>query len=403
MSKRILIIDDTEVVRKLVYHHFTAEGYEVLSAEDGPSGLKLARAEKPDFILLDVQMPGMTGYEVCRKLRDSAVTAQIPIAMLTGMSNISNMQAGFEAGADDYITKPFQPGELQVRVEALMRRYARLTEPTRTGEVIVVFSLRGGAGCSSLAVNLAVGLQQMWSSKTVLMDLALPTGLCDIMLDLKPTHNLATLAQRNISDVDEELIESILAQHKSGARLLAGIIDPMEAELVTDSLVSLTLEHLRNRTQYVVIDTAHSFSPPMLAALDQADRIIMPITPDINSARLASSTLGVFKALGYPKEKIDIIVNWTFPKSGIATARLEEFLGHSITTVIPHIPDEWSRAINSGTPVITSDPNSNLVELLENMVWQVSSDYDRSQAPEQRSETWTRVVQRKRQRSKRDR
>ena len=366
MATRILVIDDTKLITKIVYYQFSAAGYEVLVANDGPTGLKMASAQRPDLILLDVQMPGMDGYEVCRRLRRQKETANTPIIMLTSMSSLSNMQAGFEAGADDYITKPFEAAELKMRVSAMLRRAQRQVAPETapTEQVIAVFSLRGGAGCSSLAVNLAVGLSQLWAAQTILLDLALPTGLCDIMLNLRPKYNLSDLTEHDVDIIDEEMILGYLSQHETGVRLLGGVVNPLRAELVTDNLVSYLLEHLRRLSPYVVIDTAHAFSPPVLAALDNADQILMPLTPDMNSVRLAVSTLEVFDALGYDREKTTVIVNHTFPQAGIAPEKIEKAISHPVRLATPHTPAAWSEAINVGWPVIAGYPKTPLVAML---------------------------------------
>ena len=124
MTHTILVVDDSEVVRKLVQYQLSDAGYTVLMAADGATGLKMVKDNKPDLVILDVQMPEMDGYEVCRRLRQIHGLSHTPVIMVTSLSNIASMQAGFEAGADDYITKPFKPAELQMRVNAILRRAA---------------------------------------------------------------------------------------------------------------------------------------------------------------------------------------------------------------------------------------------------------------------------------------
>jgi pilus assembly protein CpaE len=213
VTQTILIVDDSDVVIKLVEMQLTTAGYQVISARDGASGLQLAKTNKPDLVILDVEMPEMDGYEVCRQMRQLYVTHNIPIIMLTALSNIANLEAGYAAGADDYISKPFRPIELQMHVNSILRQTAKANEGSFSqleNHTIAVFSLRGGAGCSSLATNLAVGLSQMWNTNAILLDLVLPTGTCDVMLDMHPTHNLSTLIRNHINNFDEDVIQAHL-------------------------------------------------------------------------------------------------------------------------------------------------------------------------------------------------
>jgi lipopolysaccharide/colanic/teichoic acid biosynthesis glycosyltransferase/CheY-like chemotaxis protein len=126
MSSRILIIDDNTAVVDLVVYDLTERGYQVKAAHDGPEGIALAREWRPDLVLLDVVMPSMDGYEVCRRFREMAEMAMVPIVMLTAKSNIDDKELGFLAGADDYIVKPFISAELTMRISAHLRR-ARMT------------------------------------------------------------------------------------------------------------------------------------------------------------------------------------------------------------------------------------------------------------------------------------
>ena len=160
---------------------------------------------------------------------------------------------------------------------------------------------------------------------------------------------------------------------------------------------SKLLEHLRSFSRYVVVDTAHAFSPPVLAALDSADRIVMPITPDISSVRLAVSMLKVFDMLGYKEDEIEIVVNWTFSKSGIPTERIEKAINHPVRMVIPYVPGLWSQAINMGKPVIEGDSETPLVAMLEDLVWRLSTAADTGSQPAQPSAMWGRVARRLKQ------
>ncbi len=126
MSKKVLIVDDEKSIVDILDFNLKKEGYETFKAYDGREGLKLARGENPDVILLDVMLPYMDGFEVCRTLRGEG--NNVPIIMITAREEETDKVFGLELGADDYITKPFSVRELLARVKTNMRRAATSAE-----------------------------------------------------------------------------------------------------------------------------------------------------------------------------------------------------------------------------------------------------------------------------------
>jgi DNA-binding response OmpR family regulator len=122
MRDTVLVVDDEPDVVDLVRYHLHRAGFDVLIASNGPSGLRTATESMPDAIVLDIMMPQMTGIEVCKALRTSSQTSTIPILMLTAKAEPAERIAGLELGVDDYITKPFSPRELVLRVQNVLRR-----------------------------------------------------------------------------------------------------------------------------------------------------------------------------------------------------------------------------------------------------------------------------------------
>ena len=118
----VLLVDDDPVILKLLQVNFEMEGYAVITANDGAEGLARARAERPDIVLLDIMMPKMDGLEVTRALKSDSATRSIPIILLSAKAQVSDVQQGKDIGADDYLTKPFDPLELLERVGHLLNR-----------------------------------------------------------------------------------------------------------------------------------------------------------------------------------------------------------------------------------------------------------------------------------------
>src|SRR3954463_2858147 len=122
---RVLVVDDDETVRDVVRRYLEVAGFTVDQAGDGAQGLAQFAAHEPDLVVLDVMMPGINGLEVCKRLRQ---VSQVPIVMLTALGEEENRIAGLQLGADDYVTKPFSPKELALRVASVLRR-ARMPRP----------------------------------------------------------------------------------------------------------------------------------------------------------------------------------------------------------------------------------------------------------------------------------
>jgi DNA-binding response OmpR family regulator len=118
----VLVADDDADIRDLVAFKLEQAGFEVISVEDGHTALEQAQSRKPTLAVLDVSMPGLSGIDVCRMLRADAATAGILIIMLTARVQEQDVEGGFSAGADDYVTKPFSPRELVSRIQALLSR-----------------------------------------------------------------------------------------------------------------------------------------------------------------------------------------------------------------------------------------------------------------------------------------
>jgi two-component system alkaline phosphatase synthesis response regulator PhoP len=137
-NTKILVVDDEPSILNLVTSYLRTEGYEYYTASDGPSGLKAARAYKPDLIVLDIMLPGMDGIEVLSQLRRES---DVYVIMLTAKSEETDKVIGLSVGADDYLTKPFSPRELIARIKAALRRIRNGTT-LPTGEVITTTHLR---------------------------------------------------------------------------------------------------------------------------------------------------------------------------------------------------------------------------------------------------------------------
>jgi pilus assembly protein CpaE len=402
MAKRVFLVDDDEMIRKMMCTLLTKQGFEVIPIEDGPNTLEKLKTMLPDIILLDVMMPGMDGFTVCREIRVNHATSQIPIIMLTSLDSVEFKVKGFNSGADDYLAKPCDTAELVARINVLIRRaeasapkvlapvFTLAREAART---ITVFSLRGGAGVSTIAVNLAAGLSQLWQMQVALVDMVSVAGQTALFLNQSLRNTWADLCKMEV--IDEDAVLSALLPHESRVRTLASPRRPEESEMLTQEKVLTTLEVLRSTFPYMILDMPHDLSERSLTALDLSDVILVITQPEIASLRATSMALEIFDTLKYnAQKKIYIILNRTFPRNGLAVIDIERMLKSKIDLVLPYAADDCISALNIGNPPVLSDPEGSLGVIFEDMAMALSKDSQRKLRPEQPTLTWKRVNER---------
>lgn len=137
MSK-ILVVDDDRAINELIKVNLTLAGYSVVQAYDGVEGFALAKQEMPNMVILDVMMPNVDGYTVAQRIRQCEPIKNMPILMLTALSDITDKGKGFDIGIDDYLVKPFDMEELKMRVKAILKRSNQLPESLATKELLVL-------------------------------------------------------------------------------------------------------------------------------------------------------------------------------------------------------------------------------------------------------------------------
>jgi two-component system, OmpR family, response regulator RpaB len=138
-KQTILVVDDDANIRRILATRLSMAGYQVSTAADGAQALDSFRQQAPDLIVLDVMMPELDGYDVCRTLRKES---DVPIILLTALANVADRITGLEAGADDYMVKPFSPKELESRIRCILRRLEKPNDDATTSGVLEVGSLR---------------------------------------------------------------------------------------------------------------------------------------------------------------------------------------------------------------------------------------------------------------------
>ena len=401
MSAKVLLVDDDDVLRQMTGTLLARHGFDVLPAESGIKALESLKITHPDIILLDVMMPDMDGFSVCRQIRADPSTSHIPIVMLTALDSVENKVKGFEAGADDYIAKPSEILELVARINALLRRSETTEQPVTSREsaqTISVFSLRGGAGVSTISVNLAAGLASLWGMPVALVDMVATLGQTALFLNQSLHNTWADLCKMKVEEIEQDLVLSAMLSHASRVRTLASPARPEQSELLTPEKTARVLDILRDSFPYMVLDLPHDLSERSLVALDRSNIILVIAQPEIASIRAASIALETFDTLHYKDKKIYIILNWTFSRNGLALKDIERLLKSKIDLSLPYAADDFIPALNFGKPPVLENPEGPLGIIFEDIAMALSKESQRGSRPEHPTPAWTRVIERIRRR-----
>ncbi|MEP7134991.1 MAG: response regulator [Chloroflexota bacterium] len=403
---RILVIDDEPINHQLVSHALSPLQCEIHYAENGKSGIAQARAVKPDVIITDVMMPDINGYEVTRILRRELQFAATPILVLTAQSGLQDKIKSYEAGADDHLTKPFDPAELVARVTSLLRRVeaVKLSEQkvaAKDGtQMIAVHSLRGGTGSTTLAVNLGVGLAGLWREPTMLLDLSMTAGQVALMLNMTLRRTWADLAHYSTNELDIDVISSVIGSHESGLHFIAAPTFPSDAETLRGETLGATLQIVKSQYAYVVADLPHDFSEFTIQTLDVANVILMVASPDMASIRAVTAAIDTYEKLGYSKDKIKFVLSAPFPHSSLTKEKIEGALGIPALATIPYVQDVLVDAINLGQPPVFQKPHESISILLEDFAFHLSKDTHKKNKPENPTDAWKRVYKRYQEKKK---
>ena len=262
------------------------------------------------------------------------------------------------AGARDFLRLPIIVDELKTVLDRTSEFSAGQTEaPKKKGRMIAVFSSKGGCGTSFIATNLAAAN----SAPTVLVDLNLQAGDLPLFLGVNPKYSIADMAENRLR-LDSALINSLTTPYSSHLSLLAAPREADSADDIEPEHVFEVLEHLRENFDYVVLDPQHTFDAITLQALDQADDIVLVLTLDIPAIRSTQRALEIFDRLGYPRQKIRIVVNRWSKQIDLDLRQVEKFLGEPVACFIPSDYQTTVTSINLGRPLVHSESNSKIAQ-----------------------------------------
>jgi CheY-like chemotaxis protein/MinD-like ATPase involved in chromosome partitioning or flagellar assembly len=358
---RVLVIDDEPSLTRIVGKLLDVAGFEVEIAMSGPEGLHKAIVTQPDVVILDIMMPGMDGYEVCRRLRRDPRTARVGIVVLTARGQPIDKQVALRAGADAHIPKPFKSGLLIQEIQRLLAERMRTVLPL--GYQILVLRLKEGAGATTLATNLALCLAEEVSSLTVVADIVLQGGQIENRLGLPPTTSWQDASGSDASGLAQHLV-----RHESG--LFALPTPPSSEYRATPVQVAQALQTLREWYDYVVVDTPFNLGPLAPALLRSSPLVLLLLTPEPAAVRAAQASLAAIRGQGSQVLHVWPILRLTGADERFRQ-QVERVLGLPVAATLPWSPQECARAVATCTPVVLSYPDSRLSAAFADLAHQV--------------------------------
>ena len=377
---RLLIVDDIpetrENLRKLLF--FESDIDVVGAATNGEEGIQMALELQPDIVLMDINMPGVDGITASERISQQVPLCQIVMMSVQGEADY--LRRSMLAGAREFLIKPFSSDELVSSIRRVYQLGAsrRQAMPTMSqtptgattaasaasqerGKIVTVFSAKGGVGCSTIAVNVAIALQQNAASKVALVDTSLQFGDIGVLLNLYASRTIADLVS-HADELDNELLNDIFIAHSSGIKALLAPPRPEVADTVTPALVVDILERLRTMFDIIIVDTSSVLDDLVLSVLDISDKIIVVTTPEIPSIKNAKLLFEVTEALVYERERTMFILNKVDKRINIRAEDIEANIKYRIEAQLPLDERSVTTAVNQGVPYVLGDKNSLLTQ-----------------------------------------
>jgi len=273
----------------------------------------------------------------------------VPIFVASAASNLSTMRAAMQHGATDFLSLPLNPLDLSRVVIRLAQANANAPKKVVGGEIITAYGCRGGLGTTTLAVNLAIQLEEMGRGEVAVVDLDLQRGDVSAFLNLTPSQSIAALAESR-GDIDEIFLHSAMTRHPSGMFVLSAPEKVEDADTVGHDEVTHALRLLRTQYRFSVVDTPRTITAPTIAAFEQADSILLLTDRSVPGIRAAQRTVQLLERLDIQLSQMRLLLVDAHP-GPITVDDAERTIGLRPYFTLPSDEPAAAAAMNSGTPL----------------------------------------------------
>ncbi|MFH1475441.1 MAG: response regulator [Chloroflexota bacterium] len=365
-STSILILSAAVAAAEPMVAALRAVGYGVTTLTDADEAIR--RAREFTLITIDAVDPPRTGMDVCAEIRRTPALAAIPVLCVSQKDDVEERVRFLEAGADDVIASPFDPRELEARVEGLLIRFKRSRDlaPQTGGEtpvagrrhLIACFSPKGGVGTTTIAVNVAMALAELAPHQVAILDLDVDFGQVATHLNVKPRLTVADLAADDGGMREPELFRTYAEKVEPGLHVITAPATPEMGRLITAALLEQILTTAPLAYGSVVVDAGSTLDERSLAILDRAQAVIVPITPEIGALKALHGFLEYLTAEGAVPAKSTFVLNHIFARDMLSMKQIENSIAAKVDAELPYDAGLYLKAVNEGVPVVRGTPGS---------------------------------------------
>lgn len=371
MTEKILVVDDEIETLRLVGLTLQRQGYHVIAANNGPQAIDMAQREYPDLIILDIMMPDMDGFEVCRRLCDNERTVNIPILMFSARAQLDDKVLGYEAGADDYLTKPIHPTELVAHVKVLLKRNKeRANLVAKQGYIIGTLAARGGLGVSTLLLNLAISYHQTTGKDVIAVEMRPGHGIWKAVSSQKKGAGLGNLLRLKPDEINVTTIGDHLFQSIYGPRLLISSSHIRDVELIKASIqFENIVRQISLMAPLVLLDIGTIFLPNYEKVLSACQEVLVVTEPYSYSLELTHCLINDLTEYGFSKGKpINILsMNRLVSKNVLDPTRMHKILRQPVDYNFDIDLEYGYQAEETNIPIVIDHPDSVFAQQMANL------------------------------------
>ncbi|MGZ6346162.1 MAG: response regulator [Anaerolineales bacterium] len=369
----ILVIDGDAASRNYLTVMLRKSGYAVLLASLGREGLISAWKDRPDIVVLDPELPDITGLEILTRLRQDHRTSKVPVVALSSRQDSQDKDALLSAGCNDYLTKSSQAlSQLLELIPRLLREESIIHG--KRGILEVFLSAKGGTGTSSLCANIAMCLgHEKIETRVAVMDLVLPIGSIADIVGYSNKMNLVTVAKESPVLTTADYFKDNLPRVPNWYfHLLAGSPDPESANQLEVNRLDGIVNAIIESYDYVLVDLGRGLSRISLPIIQKADAVVLVVGSDLSTAILTRTVWEYLKSQGIDQKRLYPLQNRAVGLEGLTKSELEKMTGTQIRLTMPYVSGNVTVANNRHEPLILKFPNDSSTFILKEAANQIA-------------------------------